>query len=507
MTQMTHKIAEGQFASSAKSVDLLGRLRTAFTNSPAPDLRARRNDLARLDTAIRKHQNHLIAAVSRDFTHRSRQDTLLGDIFPTLSAIKHLSKHLRAWMKPERRTVPLHFQPGRAWIEHQPLGVVGVMSPWNYPIGLALVPLATALAAGNRVMLKPSELTPATSDAMKAMLAEVFPEDQVAVITGGADVGAAFSALPLDLICFTGSTAVGKLVMRAASENLVPVILELGGKSPALIDADYPIAHAARSVAHGKLANAGQTCIAPDYVLVPKARLDEFVTELRQQIQSLYPQWAANPDYGAIVSDRHRDRLSLLVEDARARGATVLEAERETAEAGGPPDNQGRGSSPARGTAETGSGAAERGTRKFPPTILLNVTDDMLVMQEEIFGPLLPVMTYGSLDEALAYINRHARPLALYLYSHDGDRQQQVLSRTTSGGVTINDTMLHFLNDTLPFGGVGASGMGCYHGIEGFRNFSHRKAVFHQSKVNFADLLRPPFGAKFDRVMSALLRR
>jgi acyl-CoA reductase-like NAD-dependent aldehyde dehydrogenase len=461
-----------------------------------------------LEAAIRRHQDQLIAAVSQDFTHRSRQDTLLGDIFPTLSAIKHLSKQLRRWMKPERRPVLLHFQPGRAWIEHQPLGVVGVMSPWNYPIGLALVPLATALAAGNRVMLKPSELTPETCGAMKAMLAEAFPEDQVAVISGGAEVGAAFSALPLDLICFTGSTAVGKLVMKAASEHLVPVILELGGKSPALIDERYPVAHAARSIAHGKLANAGQTCIAPDYVLVSKARSEEFVRELQQQVARLYPGWAGNPDYGAIVSDRHSDRLALLVDDARSRGATVLEAGRETP--GGPPDNQIRRPSPIHGTTETRTESSQRGNtspRKFPPTILLHVTDEMLVMQEEIFGPVLPVMTYDTFDEALDYINRHSRPLALYFYSHDSDRQQQVLGRTTSGGVTINDTMLHFLNDTLPFGGVGASGMGCYHGIEGFRNFSHRKAVFHQSKVNFADLLRPPFGTTFDRVMSMLLRR
>jgi coniferyl-aldehyde dehydrogenase len=382
------------------------------------------------------------------------------------------------------------------------------MSPWNYPIGLALTPLATAIAAGNRVMLKPSELTPRTSEALTSILGEVFAEDQVAVVTGGPETGDAFAHLPFDLICFTGSTGVGKLVMQAASENLVPVILELGGKSPALIDEAYPVAHAARSIAHGKLANAGQTCIAPDYVLVSQSKSADFVAQLRQQVTQLYPRWSGNPDYGAIISDRHYDRLALLVEDARSRGATVLEPVSDTP--GGPPDNQIRTPSPHRGTTETRWGSSERGIaglRKFPPTILLDVSDDMLVMQEEIFGPVLPVMTYRTLDDAIGYINRHARPLALYLYSHDAPRQQRVLAETVSGGVTINETMLHFLSETLPFGGVGASGMGSYHGIDGFRNFSHRKPVFHQSRLNFADLLRPPFGARFDRVMSALLRR
>jgi coniferyl-aldehyde dehydrogenase len=470
---------------------ILDQQRAAFRAAPAPDLKARRADLARLAGLIEQHQEHLIAAVSADFTHRSRQDTLLGDLFPTLSSIRHLSRHLRSWMQPERRPVALPFQPGRAWIEQQPRGVVGVMAPWNYPVGLALVPLATALAAGNRVMLKPSELTPATSELLRSMLGKAFADEQVAVATGGPDVGNAFAHLPFDLICFTGSTAVGRLVMQAASENLVPVILELGGKSPALVDEEYPLERAARSIAHGKLANAGQTCIAPDYALVPADKADRFVQHLQAQIRQLYPDWAGNPDYGAIVSPRHHDRLTRLVEDARSRGATVLQDE---SPAGPQASSRARPESSA-------------GPRRFPPTILRNVTGAMMAMQEEIFGPLLPVVTYDSLDHAIGYINDHPRPLALYLFSHHAGRQQQVLARTTAGGVTINDTMLHFLNDTLPFGGVGPSGMGSYHGIEGFRNFSHRKPVFHQSKFNFADLLRPPFGRRFDRIMSILLRR
>lgn len=472
---------------------ILDRQRAAFRQAPAPDLKTRRADLGRLAEAIQQHQDQLVAAVSADFSHRSRQDTLLGDIFPTLSSIRLLSENLRSWMKPERRSVALHFQPGRAWIESQPLGVVGVMAPWNYPIGLALVPLATALAAGNRAMLKPSEFTPATSALLQSMLATAFATEQVAVVTGGAEVGQAFAHLPFDLLCFTGSTAVGKLVLQAASEHLVPVILELGGKSPALVDEEYPLEHAARSIAHGKLANAGQTCIAPDYALVPATRTSEFVEQLRSQFRQLYPSWNSNQDYGAIVSLKHYDRLTGLVEDARSRGATVIQS--DGADTGG--STQPRAAEP----------PSRRDIRKFPPTILLDVTDAMMVMQEEIFGPLLPVVRYDSLDRAIEYINAHPRPLALYYFGRHAGRQQQVLSRTTAGGVTINDTMLHFLNDTLPFGGVGPSGMGSYHGVEGFRNFSHRKPVFQQSNLNFADLLRPPFGPRFDRVMQLLLKR
>jgi coniferyl-aldehyde dehydrogenase len=491
--------------------EILDKQRHAFQTSPAPTARERKASLARLADALRKHQDALITAAAADFGHRARQDTILGDLFPTFSSIKHLDTHLSGWMKPEKRSVPLHFKPARAWIEYQPLGMVGVISPWNYPIGLALVPLATALAAGNRVMLKPSELTPRTSDLLTTLLAEVFPPEQVAVVNGGAETGSTFAGLPFDLICFTGSTAVGKLVMKAASENLTPVILELGGKSPAIVDADYPLEHAARSIAHGKLANAGQTCIAPDYALIPEESADAFVELLRRQVDQLYPQWEKNNDFGAIVSARHHERLTRLVDDARTRGAAVIPAgQGETP--GGPPDNQVGKGSPGAGIGKTGIGSKERDaastadSRKFPPTILRGVTDDMLVMQEEIFGPILPVMTYRSLDDAIRYVNAHHRPLAIYLYSHSNAHQQQVLSGTTSGGVTINDTMLHCLTDSLPFGGIGSSGMGCYHGIEGFRNFSHRKAVFHQSRLNFADLLRPPFGEKFDRIVRHLLR-
>jgi coniferyl-aldehyde dehydrogenase len=385
-------------------------------------------------------------------------------------------------MKPERRPVPLHFLPGRAQVVYQPLGVVGIISPWNYPVNLALAPLGAALAAGNRVMLKPSEYTPATATLLASLLGDAFPPDQVAVVTGGAEVGAAFAGLPCDHLFFTGSTSVGRVLMRAASENLVPVTLELGGKSPVLVDADYPLERAARSIAAGKLLNAGQTCIAPDYALVPAQEADRFVALFTREVERLYPRLLDNPDYTSIVNQRHYDRLRGLVDDARRKGAKVVEIN---------PAGEDFRSQPA---------------RKFPPTALLDVTDAMTVMQDEIFGPVLPIKTYREFDEAIAYINQHPRPLALYYFGRDSDRRQAVLDRTTSGGVTINDTLLHYLQEDLPFGGIGPSGMGSYHGREGFRAFSHAKGVFRQAAINGGDLLRPPYGKRLGRIIGLLIK-
>jgi len=461
---------------------MLERQRVAALHDGPPSASARRADLTRLGKALIQHEREVGEAISRDFGHRSSQESTLADLWPTVTSIKYLARHVGPWIKPERREVPLHFLPGRAWVESQPLGVVGIISPWNYPLSLALVPLATAIAAGNRVMVKPSEYTPETSALMTELLGGLFPAEQVVVVNGGPEVGAAFSSLPFDLLFFTGSTSVGRMVMRAASENLVPVILELGGKSPALVDTDYPLEHAARSIAHGKLVNAGQTCIAPDYVLLPAENAEKFVALYVEQAQTLYARWRSNPDYGAIVNQRHFDRLQKLVSDARGRGARVIEVD---------------------GGAEA---SPDVGVRKFPPTILLGVTDEMTVMQDEIFGPILPVKTYRDLPEALTYINEHPRPLALYYFGRSSDRQRAVLSGTTSGGVTINDTVMHYFQDALPFGGVGASGIGSYHGVEGFRAFSHRKAVFRQSRFNTVDLLRPPYGKRFDRILKLLMR-
>jgi coniferyl-aldehyde dehydrogenase len=378
--------------------------------------------------------------------------------------------------------VPFQFRPGRAQVIYQPLGVVGVISPWNYPVSLALGPVAAALAAGNRVMLKPSEYTPATSALLARLLGEIFPAEQVAVVNGAAEVGAAFAALPFDHLLFTGGTATGRLIMRAASENLVPVTLELGGKSPVLLDAEYPLERAARSIAQGKLLNAGQVCIAPDYVLVPAADASRFATVFADEVKRLYPSLVDNPDYTAVINQRHYDRLRGLVDDARGKGATVIEIN---------PASEDLRAQPG---------------RKLPPTLLLDVTSDMAAMQDEIFGPVLPVKTYGTLDEAIAYINSRPRPLALYYFGTNRARQREVLARTTSGGVTINDTLLHYLQEDLPFGGVGASGMGAYHGRDGFRTFSHRKPVFRQARLNTAGLIRPPYGKLVERMIAALMR-
>jgi coniferyl-aldehyde dehydrogenase len=458
------------------------RQKEAFLQQGAPSASERKAVLRRLEKLLKDHQTDLARAISTDFGHRSRHETLLAEVFATISGIKHSARHLASWMKPEHRSVALHFLPGRAEVLHQPLGVVGVIAPWNYPVGLALAPLAAALAAGNRVMLKPSEYTPATSALLTRLLGENFPDDQVAVVTGGADVGAAFAHLPFDQLIFTGSTTVGRAVMQAASENLVPVTLELGGKSPVLIDSDYSLKRAVRSIAHAKMLNAGQTCVAPDYVLLPAHQIDSFIALFSEQVGQFYPSLVDNPDYTSMASRRHYDRMQQLVDDARAKGARVVKIN---------PANED---------------FREQAANKFPPTLLLDVTDDMTVMQDEIFGPVLPIKPYRDLDEAIAYVNSRPRPLALYYFGNDRERQQQILTRTTSGGVTINDTMLHYLQEGLPFGGVGPSGMGAYHGREGFLTFSHQKAVFRQAKLNAVEFLQPPFGKLFERLMAVLVR-
>jgi coniferyl-aldehyde dehydrogenase len=458
---------------------MLARQRAAFLRDGPPTLKQRRADLAKLKDAILARQAEFVAALDADFGHRSRQESLMLDLGSTVNAINYLHGNLRRFMRPERRHVGAIFRPASAQVVYQPLGVVGVVAPWNFPVSLGLTPLATAIAAGNRVMLKPSEMTPATTELIAAMLAETFHEEQVAVVTGDAEIGRAFTRLPFDHIFFTGSIPVGRAVMRAASENLVPVTLELGGKSPVIVDRGFPLRTAARRVAYGKCANGGQICTSPDYVLLPKSEVEDFVTAFRQEVETLYPNIGDNPDFTSVLNDRHFSRLSGLVEDAKAKGAGVVQI----------------------GTRSAGSAS-----RTFLPTLLIDVTDDMAVMQEEIFGPILPVVTYDELDDAIAYVNARPRPLALYFFGNDKTAQRKVLERTTSGGVLINDTILHYAQDDLPFGGVGLSGMGAYHGPEGFKTMSHAKAVFTQSRFNLADLFRPPFGKVYDFLLSVMLR-
>jgi coniferyl-aldehyde dehydrogenase len=458
----------------------LARQRAAFLRDGPPPLAERRRDLLTLKDAILARQEDFVAALNADFGHRSRQETVLLDLGSTVDTIKYLHRNLRRWMRAERRSVAMVFFPGGNRVVYQPLGVIGIVSPWNYPVSLALTPLATALAAGNRAMLKPSELTPATTGLLASMLAEIFEEDQVAVVTGDAKVGSAFSALPFDHILFTGSIPVGRAVMRAASENLVPVTLELGGKSPAIVERGSPLRTAAHRIAYGKLANGGQTCVAPDYALLPEEEIEDFVASFKEEVAKLYPDIGANPDYTWIINDHHFARLSGLVEDARAKGARVIEI----------------GTKPA--TASQ--------SRLFLPTLLLNVTDEMSVMKDEIFGPVLPIVPYRELEDAVAYVNARPRPLALYFFGPNGPGRRLVLDRTTSGNVVINDTILHYAQDDLPFGGVGMSGMGAYHGPEGFKTMSHAKGVYQQPRFNVAEGVRPPFGKFFDFLAYFIMR-
>ena len=384
-------------------------------------------------------------------------------------------------MRPQKRHVEMHFLPGRSRVVYQPLGVVGIMSPWNFPIGLSLMPLATAIAAGNRAMIKPSEMTPATTDLLARILAGIFPADQVAVVTGGADVGAAFSGLPFDHLVFTGSTPVGKAVMKAASANLVPVTLELGGKSPVVVEKGFSLKRAASSIAFGKLANGGQVCVAPDYALVPENDVDAFVAAYDEAVRALYPEGPASDNFTAVINQRHYDRLRGLVDEARANGARVIEV----------------GANPE---------AARTRPHTLAPTVVLGATGDMGILSEEIFGPVLPIVPYREIDDAVAHINAGPRPLALYYFGANGEDRRKVLERTTSGNVTINDTLLHYAQDDLPFGGVGASGMGAYHGVEGFRALSHAKGIFEQSRWNLTGALRPPFGPLTSMVTWYLMR-
>lgn len=461
----------------------LGRLfalqRAAFEHERYPALATRHERLQRLLKLVVENEHRIVTAIAQDYGHRSSFETRLAECYIVTAAIRHALRHLRRWMKSTRVATPVHLLPARAEIMRQPLGVVGVISPWNYPLQLALTPVASALAAGNRVMLKPSELTPSTSGLLHELVAQYFHEDELAVVLGDAGVGRAFSALPWDHLFFTGSTAVGRAVARAAAENLTPVTLELGGKSPALFDADADFDVTVPRLVTGKLLNAGQTCIAPDYALVPQARVAAFVTAVRHAVAMLYPKGLQSADYTAIINTRHYRRLVALIEDARNKGAEIVTLGPEPEVAAGEHD-------------------------KLAPVLILGVTDDMAVMNEEIFGPLLPVETYSGLDDAIARINRRPRPLAFYLFGADPKRKGHVLRETIAGGVTINDTLWHFAHEDLPFGGVGASGTGVYHGERGFLTFTQQKPVFHQPRVAATKWLRPPYGAKAERVLALL---
>ncbi len=452
--------------------------REAFAAEAYPSLERRKDRLDRLEQALRRHESEVRHAIAEDFGHRSHEETLLFEQFMCIEGLRHARARLGKWMRPRRRAVAWWSLPGRARLTYQPLGVVGIVVPWNYPLSLAVGPSIPALAAGNRVMVKMSEYTPRIGALFERMVAEVFDPAEMTVINGGVEVARRFTSLPFDHLLFTGSTPVGREVMKTAAANLTPVTLELGGKSPAIIGRDFDIAEAARRIVHGKLANGGQTCIAPDYVLVPAGSVEPFVQACRDATVELYPTLVDNLDYTSIINDRHYRRLEGYLAEAVAAGARAHALH---------PD----GSMPAR--------------RRFSPVALTGVSDGMRVMQEEIFGPILPVVPYAGIGEAIGFVRGRSHPLALY-YFGGGEDRERVLRETISGGVTVNNTLLHFAQEDLPFGGVGPSGIGAYHGTEGFRTFSQAKPVYVESRLSGSALLRPPYGRLF-RLVTRLLYR
>lgn len=456
---------------------VFARQKAAFAAAPAPDKAERVRRLDALAGAMEKNEQRIIKAINDDFGNRSGVETILAELIMTASAIKQAKHNLSRWMRPRNVPTPLKLAPGKSRLEPQPLGVIGIIAPWNYPFQLALSPAATALAAGNRVMIKPSELTPHLSALMAEIIREAFPEDVLAVIVGGVDVGQAFAATPFDHLLFTGSTSVGQRVAEAAAKNLTPVTLELGGKSPVIVDQGADIASAARSIAHGKTFNAGQTCIAPDYVLAPKGQTEAIAEAVASAARKLYPEIDTTSDYTSIISDRHFARLKSMVEEARDAGAKII---------------------------EVGSSNALHPQRKIPLTIVIEPPANTRMMQEEIFGPVLPVLSVASADVAIEHVNKGDRPLALYWFGKDNAARDKVLTRTISGGVTVNDTLWHFAQENLPFGGVGKSGMGAYHGDKGFETFSHMKPVFYQSRFSSGAMLHPPYTEKTSKLLNLI---
>jgi coniferyl-aldehyde dehydrogenase len=467
--------------------DVLGRQKAAHLRDGAPSAEAR---IERIDRCIRlliENRGAIEEALNADFGSRSREATAFTDVSGSIGPLKHAKANLRKWMAPEKRkTTPtiLGLFGAKAEVRFQPKGVVGVISPWNFPVNLTFAPLAGVLAAGNRAMIKPSEYTPATSELLKTMFGGAFSEEEIAVVAGGPEVGEAFAHLPFDHLIFTGGASIARHVMRAAAENLVPLTLELGGKSPVILGQSADLKVAAARIMNGKTLNAGQICLAPDYVLAPADKVEGFVEAARASVSKMFPTLKDNPDYTAIVAQRHYDRITGYVDDARAKGARVVELKPQ------------------------GEDLSQQEHRKIAPTLILDPTDDMKVMQEEIFGPVLPVKTYRDLDEALAYVNGKDRPLGLYYFGDDAAEREKVLSSTTPGGVTINDVIFHVAQEELPFGGVGPSGMGSYHGHDGFKEFSHKKAIYTQIKKDIGPLqaMRPPYGPAIRKYLAGQMK-
>ncbi len=459
---------------TAKMTAVLEAQRQAYLDEGAVSAETRIDRLTRGIDGLIKYQDNFTEALNRDFSCRPRQVTMLTDVAASITAMKHAKKHLRKWMRAEKRPTmfPLNLLGGRSRIEYQPLGVVGVIAPWNFPVYLTFGPMAGVLAAGNRVMLKPSEFTPATSAVMAEMVADTWDENEVAIFDGGTEVGQAFSSLPFDHLLFTGATSVARHIMAAASVNLVPVTLELGGKSPVIISRSADVQKSMGRIMLGKTLNAGQICLAPDYLLVPEEKLHEVIAAAQKAVAEMYPKLLDNDEYTSVINQRHYDRLNGYLAEAEERGIKVISIN---------PGNE--------------DFSGQDGTRKIPPTLIPEPADDLKMMEEELFGPLLPIRTYKDFEETIRYVNSKPRPLAAYYFGNDAEEEKAVIERTTSGGVCVNDVIMHIMQEELPFGGVGPSGMGAIHGFEGFKTFSHAKSIFRQAKANVGKLggMLPPY--------------
>ncbi len=444
----------------------------------------------RLDRGIDvllEYQDKLVDALNTDFSCRPREVSLLTDLAAAITPMKHAKKHLRSWMKPEKRpsTFPMGLLGGRSRIEYQPLGTVGIISPWNFPVNLTFAPLAGVLAAGNRAMIKPSEFTPATSELMCEMVAKAWDEKEVAIFDGGPEVGQAFSGMAFDHLIFTGATGIARHIMAAASRNLVPVTLELGGKSPVIISRSADIEKTIGRIMLGKTMNAGQICLAPDYLMVPEEKLNDVIEASQNAVAEMYPKLLDNPEYTSVVNDRHYQRLTGYIKEAEERGEQVIAIN---------PGNED---------------FSEQAGYKIPPTLIVEPADDLKAMEEELFGPVLPIRTYKEFDETIDYVNSKPRPLAAYYFGEDKQEEEAVLTRTTSGGACINDVIMHIMHEELPFGGVGPSGMGVYHGLEGFKTFSHAKSIYRQTSFNVAKLagMLPPYGKNTENAIKMQVKK
>ena len=467
---------------------ILDKQRSAFLKEGYPSLETRLERIQRVENLLHDNIDALCEAMSRDFGHRSPHQSRVADIYASLECIKHTRKHLKQWMKKEKRKAPfpLSLMGAKAEVIYQPKGVVGNITTWNFPVFVAITPLVGILAAGNRCMIKLTEVTPATSELLDTLFRKYFDESEVACVQGGPEAGSAFAGLPLDHILFTGATSIGKYILQAAANNLTPVTLELGGKSPVIVSRSADLAEAALRIFTGKALNIGQVCISPDYIFVPEEQLDAFVKHASDHIATMFPTMRDNPDYSSVINERHCQRIESYIEDARNNGAEVRQIN---------PANE--------------DFSQQNGTHKVPMTLIINPAENTQIMQHEIFGPVAVIKPYKNVQECIDYINSHPRPLALYYFGQDKAEQNTVLHNTTSGNVTVNDVVAHAGAEDIPFGGVGPSGMGNYHGFDGFKTFSHAKGVFYQSKMNmmkFSGMI-PPYGEKTDKTLEFMLKR